>query len=191
MNNNDWIPVSSGLLPDEGEVVQVTYLGYYDHKPYCDEFAYVYEGKWYWCHEDENNNCEVKVEITAWKHNCEPYEGTSKGDDMYKDYRFLEPKEVINELRSLPFGSSVDFTFDTPEDESANFEPSGWYGVKFAKLFDENIGVLCFGMYGGMYTKAESISETSEIYDLFQQFLDSEAGYSVDMLCVSNKYNGN
>lgn len=67
----DWIPVTSGLFPSEKKEVQVTYLGFYDKKPYCDAFAFYKGSKWYWC-EDAT---EVKVEITAWKYNCEPYKG--------------------------------------------------------------------------------------------------------------------
>jgi len=69
MENNEWIPVSSGLLPKEREAVQVTYLGYIDNKPYCDEFAYMLDGQWLWCHDDYN----PQVKIVAWKRNCAPY----------------------------------------------------------------------------------------------------------------------
>lgn len=71
MKNNNWMSVSSKLFPKDEESVQVTYIGYYDHKPHCDGFAYRYNGKWYW----SVNDNEVKVEITAWKYNCEPYDG--------------------------------------------------------------------------------------------------------------------
>lgn len=69
MENNNWIPVSSGLFPKDTEDVQVTYLGYYDEKPYCDNFAYIKNGIWYWSADD----AKVGVKITAWKKNCEPY----------------------------------------------------------------------------------------------------------------------
>lgn len=68
MKNNNWVSINSGLLPNDMEIVQVTYLGYYDEKPYCDKFAYIKNGIWYW-----NADDEVKVKITAWKKNCEPY----------------------------------------------------------------------------------------------------------------------
>lgn len=71
MNKNNWIPVSSGLMPDEREDVQVTFIGYNDNAPHCEAFAYINEGIWYWSLDDST----VKVEITAWKHNCEPYNG--------------------------------------------------------------------------------------------------------------------
>ena len=69
MNNNSWTPISTGLLPDDMEDVQVTYIGYNDHEPYCDAFAYRNDGDWYWSLTDD----EVRVEITAWKYNSEPY----------------------------------------------------------------------------------------------------------------------
>ncbi len=69
MKNNNWIPISSGLFPEDMEDVQVTYLGYYNEKPYCDAFAYIENGIWYWSADNE----KVRVKITAWKKNCEPY----------------------------------------------------------------------------------------------------------------------
>lgn len=68
-SENDWIPVNSGLFPDDMETVQVTYIGWFDGKPYCDSFAYRNEDKWYWT----ESNCETKVKITAWKSVCKPY----------------------------------------------------------------------------------------------------------------------
>lgn len=69
MKNNSWTPISTGLLPDDMEDVQVTYIGYNDHEPYCDAFAYRNDGDWYLSLTDD----EVRVEITAWKYNSEPY----------------------------------------------------------------------------------------------------------------------
>lgn len=74
-NNNEkynWIPTSSGLFPNDLEDVQVTYVGYNDHKPYCNAFAYRKENKWYWT----LNESQSKVEIIAWKYNCKPYKKT-------------------------------------------------------------------------------------------------------------------
>ena len=71
MNRNNWIPTSSGLLPDDNEDVQVTYLGFEDGKPYCNEFAYVYDGKWHWSSDGEIS----MVKITAWRYNNDPYVG--------------------------------------------------------------------------------------------------------------------
>lgn len=66
---NKWIPVKYGIFPEENEDVQVTYLGYYDCVPRCNEFAYWCGGKWYWTHCDE----ECRVEITAWRKSEDPY----------------------------------------------------------------------------------------------------------------------
>ena len=111
---------------------------------------------------------------------------------MEKGYKFKTPKEVIEELLTLPFGNSVDFTFDTPKDaEDKNFEPSFWYGIKRICLFGEPEGVLCFGMFGGMGTKIKNIFNEEEIEDIFYEFLNDEANRNVDILCISNEYNGN
>lgn len=69
--DNEWTPVSSGELPDEEEIVQVTYIGCTDGKPYCDCFAHRKRGYWLWSLDDT----DVEVEITAWRHPGEPYLG--------------------------------------------------------------------------------------------------------------------
>ena len=33
--NSAWIPVSTGIFPRDKEIVQVTYLGFSDEKPFC------------------------------------------------------------------------------------------------------------------------------------------------------------
>lgn len=68
---NLWVPVNTGLFPEEQEAVQVTYLGYNDHKPHCDAFAFLENGKWYWSLDEG----DVKVPIIAWKQTGEAYEG--------------------------------------------------------------------------------------------------------------------
>ena len=70
MENNNWVPISSGVYPDDNEYVQVTFIGYNDGLPHCEAFAYRCEGKWYWALDDMN----VRVQITAWKYMCKPYE---------------------------------------------------------------------------------------------------------------------
>lgn len=67
-----WIPVKSGKFPKKGKDVQVTYIGYNDHKPYCDGFAHYINGQWYWSESWCDDKEPVKVEITAWK-KCKPY----------------------------------------------------------------------------------------------------------------------
>ena len=68
MDNNSWVSVSS-QLPKDNENVQVTYIGCPDNVHYCDAFAYLDEGIWYWALNDDKCN----VPIVAWKKNCEPY----------------------------------------------------------------------------------------------------------------------
>ena len=73
-NKKNWIPVNSGIFPDDMEDVQVTFIGYNDNEPHCNEFAYRNNGKWYW----SLNSNEVKVKIIAWKYNCKHYIEISK-----------------------------------------------------------------------------------------------------------------
>ena len=69
--NYPWI-LCREKMPKANQHVQVTYLGYHDNLPYCNEFAYLTEyGDWLWSHDDES----VIVKIIAWKPMCEPYKG--------------------------------------------------------------------------------------------------------------------
>lgn len=68
--NPDWIPVSTGNFPKDKEPVQVTFLGYYDNKPYCSAFAYRCNGEWF---RDEDDSAFI-VPITAWKPVGKAYE---------------------------------------------------------------------------------------------------------------------
>lgn len=69
--NLEWI-LCRKQLPEKLTDVQVTYLGYNDHLPYCNAFAYLNDdGDWFWSHDDG----EVIVKIIAWKPMCEPYKG--------------------------------------------------------------------------------------------------------------------
>lgn len=77
---------------------------------------------------------------------------------MYIDInKFLTVSELTDALLAAPMGTTFDFTFDTPESVEQYGEPTGWYGVKLTKVFDENHGVLCFGFYGGGCTRCVDI----------------------------------
>lgn len=67
----DWTPTSSGIMPPRNLVVQVTYIGYFDKLPHCDAFAYYNGNRWVW--KDEEG--DVIVPITAWRHVTKPYRG--------------------------------------------------------------------------------------------------------------------
>ena len=69
-DQNGWIPVSLGFYPEDQEVVQATYLGFYDKKPRCDMLAFRVNDVWYYADAESD---KVIVQITAWKHLCEPY----------------------------------------------------------------------------------------------------------------------
>lgn len=68
-NKGEWIPTNFGYYPQNGERVQITYLGYMDGKPHCDEIAYRIGDEWRW----GDDGGKANVQITAWKHIGEPY----------------------------------------------------------------------------------------------------------------------
>lgn len=70
MELDKWIPVSEGF-PEDVKIVLVTYLGYLNGIPHCDDTAYRLDGKWYWQLDDS----VPIVEIVAWKPLGEPYRG--------------------------------------------------------------------------------------------------------------------
>ena len=105
------------------------------------------------------------------------------------EFTFKTIKEVAEELWSLPKGTSIDFTFDQPEDVDETFSPEGWYGMKIVNLFDEPFATLCFGSWGGGQIMAEEIYERRELEQLIKQFC-RDVHSEVDVLCVSSKRNG-
>lgn len=110
-----------------------------------------------------------------------------------KGYTFKTITQIASELVALPLNTSVDFTFDTPEEENEAFEPSGWFGVKRTMLFDED-GTLVIGYYGGGCLCIETLYNTepmeNQIEKILQRFCDKYENRNVTMLCVSNEYNG-
>lgn len=109
--------------------------------------------------------------------------------DFSSEFTFKTIKEVAEELWSLPEGTSIDFTFDQPEDVDETFEPEGWYGAKIVHLFCEPCGTLCIGSWGGGQIMAEEIYERRELEQMIKQFC-RDVHAEVDVLCVSSKRNG-
>lgn len=93
--NSAWIPVSTGIFPRDKEIVQVTYLGFSDEKPYCEAFAYLEDGDWYWC----SSETSVIDIITAWKPKCKAYEEKEMYDGILKLARLIKlmAKDVSKE----------------------------------------------------------------------------------------------
>lgn len=113
-----------------------------------------------------------------------------------KGYTFKTITQIASELAVLPLNTSIDFTFDTPEEEQCMgkaFEPSGWFGVKRTVLFDED-GTLVIGYYGDGCLCIETLYNTepmeNQIEKILQRFCDKYENRNVTMLCVSNEYNG-
>ena len=82
-------------------------------------------------------------------------------------YKMMTAKEAIEELFKLDRRRTLDFTFDDIEiDEDC--EPSGWYGMRLMKIFDEDDYVFAVGYYGGGST------ETYDIYGIVDNSDDEE-----------------
>ena len=157
------------------------------------------------------NNCGMEFDVIYHKNgtykylpnqsicNCEasfhPIDGQPTIAEWIKDieniaeFTFKTIKEVAEELWSLPEGTSIDFTFDQPEDVDETFEPEGWYGVKIVRLFCEPCGTLCIGSWGGGQIYAEKIYEKEDVQDILQKYCNEECN-NVTVLCVSKKLNG-
>ena len=72
-------------------------------------------------------------------------------------YKMMTAAEAIEELFKLKTRTKkLAFTFDDI-DIDPNCEPSGWYGMKLTKIFDEEDCVFAMGYYGGGSTEAYDI----------------------------------
>lgn len=70
VNSTDWIPVSTGVYPDDNESVQITFKAFGTKDVFlCDQFAYYKRGDWYYAYTTD----KADIEIIAWKKNCNPY----------------------------------------------------------------------------------------------------------------------
>ena len=83
-------------------------------------------------------------------------------------YEMMTAVEAIDRLFELKTKTKrVDFTFDNI-DEEPDCKPSGWYGMKLMKIFDEDDYVFAMGYYGGGST------ETYDIYGMVDNSDDIE-----------------
>lgn len=83
-------------------------------------------------------------------------------------YVMMTAQEVIEKLWEMPADKrALDFTFDDL-DLLPETNPTGWHGVKFTKIFDEEDCVLAIGYYGGGSTV------TYDIYGLCDYSNDEE-----------------
>ena len=82
-------------------------------------------------------------------------------------YKMMTAAEAIEELFKLDRRRTLDFTFDDLEID-ADCEPSGWYGMRLMKIFDEDNYVFAVGYYGGGST------ETYDIYGMVDNSDDED-----------------
>lgn len=116
-------------------------------------------------------------------------------------YKMMTAKQVIDYLWTLEKNEDISFTFDDIELDP-DIEPTGWYGIKIARLFDEFYGFLAIGYWGGSCTQIYSLDEiafdfsrTKEDNDFYlkqfcvlklQEFMNSytEYDYPCNKICV-------
>lgn len=82
-------------------------------------------------------------------------------------YKMMTAVEAIEELFKLKRPCRLDFTFDDL-DIDPECDPSGWYGMRLMKIFDEDDYIFAMGYYGGGST------ETHDIYGMVDDSYSTE-----------------
>ena len=88
-------------------------------------------------------------------------------------YKMMTANQAVNKLFSLE-SKQLDFTFDDI-DKDPDCDPSGWYGLRLTKIFDEDDYVLAIGYYGGGST---------EVYDIYGLVDNSDDEECVKKFCT-------
>jgi hypothetical protein len=95
-------------------------------------------------------------------------------------YKMMTAAEAIEELFKLKTRTKkLDFTFDDI-DIDPECKPSGWYGIKLTKIFDEEDCVFAMGYYSGGST---------EVYDIYGMVDDSDNEECVKEYCAAKLQN--
>lgn len=103
---------------------------------------------------------------------------------MEEQYEIITISELADMLKKKKFNESIDFSFDNTLEEDE--EPSGWFGVKTVKLFDEPKGCIAIGYYGGGATVTRCINPEDNLEELLREMLRelSEEYEQVEVVCV-------
>lgn len=91
----------------------------------------------------------------------------------------------IEELcKLLEENEEISFTFDSCEEDLWWGEPTGWYGMKIVRLFDNKRVVA--GYYGGNDSASEGFRDQEEFYDAVRCVLETLCLYAskVSSVCV-------
>ena len=95
-------------------------------------------------------------------------------------YKMMTAAEAIDRLFALKTKTNkLDFTFDDL-DIDPDCEPSGWYGMRLMKIFDEEDYVFVMGYYGG---------QSTELYDIYGMVDDSNDVECVKQYCAARLQN--
>lgn len=81
---------------------------------------------------------------------------------MNENYKFVPVWELAKAVKEAPVHTLFDFTFDENEETFFHGAPSGWCGVKFTTIFEEEPAILAIGYYGGDDTEVHDFIEETD-----------------------------
>lgn len=101
-------------------------------------------------------------------------------------YGFVSVRSVVDYIVSNP-GKAIGFTSDTLESIGWDGEPSGWYGIKYEKMFD--VPYVFIGYYGGGVDAMQGSDDLSKanIMDLLIGFFKDKFNMDINRssyICV-------
>lgn len=77
-------------------------------------------------------------------------------------YIYMTVYQLADAIASAPWNTLFDFTYDSKQCKDDIPDPTGWYGIKITRIFDEEGGVLCYGYYGGGCSQAVDLYMISD-----------------------------
>lgn len=110
------------------------------------------------CFHNDDNNCQYCNWHTNNKGNDACWRGEIENEPN-THYKFVDFQTFAQIITNAPMNTTFDFTFDQSKNDFCHDEPTGWNGVKLSKLFDETIGVLLIGYYGGGCTTSYDLEQ--------------------------------
>ena len=92
---------------------------------------------------------------------------------MNENYKFVPVWELAKAVKEAPVHTLFDFTFDESEETFFHGTPSGWCGVKFTTIFEEEPAILAIGYYGGGDTEVHDFIEETDGKEELSEWITS------------------
>lgn len=112
----------------------------------------------------KNDIADEQEKLTFVSNRYQPDDPGFDEYDIVSRYKMVTAAEAIDRLFSMEHPRELSFTFDDI-DESPAVEPSGLFGMKLIRIFDEEDFVLALGYYGGGSTEVHDIYGTVDNSD--------------------------